>query len=217
MGNLRQKYIDEEWDKLLIKAEDLANSPDPYERAFYDALTRTSHCTFSNQEKKEPIRIIMEQKYDSTADTLLHIKKVNAYLCNAAIDLLQRGKVHDDSKLRYPEKDLFDEYTPKLAGCSYGSDEYKQYLSDLKPALDHHYLMNSHHPQFYVDGIDGMNLFDIMEMFFDWKAASERHDDGDIYNSIRINKDRFNMSDQLAQIFENTCKYMQWENKRFEP
>jgi len=51
-----------------------------------------------------------------------------------------------------------------------------------------------------------MDLFDIIELLMDWKASSERHDDGNIYKSLEINKDRFQMSDQLIQIFKNTAK-----------
>jgi len=49
-----------------------------------------------------------------------------------------------------------------------------------------------------------MDLFDVMEMFWDWCAATERTKDGDIRKSIEINKGRFEMSDQLASIFMNT-------------
>lgn len=42
-------------------------------------------------------------------------------------------------------------------------------------------------------------------MFFDWKAAGERHKDGNILKSIEINKDRFGMSEQLVDIFKNTA------------
>jgi hypothetical protein len=49
-----------------------------------------------------------------------------------------------------------------------------------------------------------MNLLDILEMFCDWKAASERHADGDIIESIKKNQKRFNMSDELTQILLNT-------------
>lgn len=150
----------------------------------------------------------MEPKYDSTADTLKHIKRVSVLLNEAAARLMHRANVHDNSKLYDPEKELFDEYTPKLANCEYGSEEYQQFLIGLKPALDHHYAKNSHHPEHYPNGIDGMDLFDVIEMFFDWKAASERHATGNIEKSIEINKDRFKMSDQLVNIFKNTAKNM---------
>lgn len=149
-------------------------------------------------------------QYDSTADTLRHIKRVNQLLSEAASELIRRGNVHDNSKLQSPEKELFDEYTPKLAATTYGSDEYKGYLNELKIALDHHYKNNTHHPEHYREGVNGFDLFDLMEMFFDWKAATERHNDGHIYRSITINKDRFKITAQLEQILINTADRLGW-------
>ena len=57
-----------------------------------------------------------------------------------------------------------------------------------------------------ITSIDGFDLFDLMEMFMDWKASSERHDDGNIYRSIMINKARFRISDQVTNILMNTAK-----------
>lgn len=147
----------------------------------------------------------MEEKYDSKADTLLHIKRVAQLLGEASNELNRRASVHDDSKLESPEKELFDEYTPKLKDSTYGSDEYKEHLKGLKVALDHHYVNNSHHPEHYENGINGFDLFDLIEMFFDWKAATERHADGDIMKSLDINKERFGISDQLYSILKNTA------------
>lgn len=144
--------------------------------------------------------------YDSTKDTLLHIKRVSQLLTEASAELIRRANVHDNSKLNSPEKEFFDEYTPKLAGSTYGSEEYKGFLQQLKVGLDHHYSNNSHHPEHYPNGINGFDLFDLIEMFFDWKAATERHNDGNIFKSIQINKDRFKYSDQLAEIFTNTAE-----------
>ena len=144
--------------------------------------------------------------YDSTKDTLLHIKRVAQLLTEASAELIRRANIHDNSKLNSPEKEFFDEYTPKLAGSTYGSNEYREYLKELKVGLDHHYANNSHHPEHYQNGINGFDLFDLMEMFFDWKAATERHNDGNIFKSISINKERFGYSEQLAEIFTNTAK-----------
>lgn len=151
-----------------------------------------------------------EIKYDSTADTLLHIKRVSQLLNEAAIILIQRGNVHDSSKLQEPEKSEFDRLTPLLKTLTYGSDEYKASLAELKVALKHHYENNSHHPEHQEDGINGFDLFDLVEMFFDWKAAGERNKDGNIYKSIEYNKDRFEMSEQLCSIFKNTAKNLGW-------
>ena len=147
-------------------------------------------------------------QYDSKADTLLHIKRVAELMTNASCELIKRANVHDNSKLESPEKEFFDEFTPKLKDSTYGSEEYKGFLSQLKVGLDHHYKNNSHHPEHYENGVNGFDLFDLMEMFFDWKAAGERHADGNIYKSIEINKNRLKLSEQAVDIFTNTAKRM---------
>jgi hypothetical protein len=55
-------------------------------------------------------------------------------------------------------------------------------------------------------GIDGMDLVDILEMLCDWKAATLRHKSGDIMESLKINKERFKISDQLYKILVNTIE-----------
>lgn len=146
--------------------------------------------------------------YDSTQDTTDHIHTVCGYLNKCADILKYRGIVHDASKLRSPEKEAFDEVTPKLKGLTYGSEEYRASLRALKPAIAHHYANNSHHPEHFENGISGMNLFDVIEMVMDWKAATERHADGDIHKSLVINIDRFKIEPQLASILKNTIKEM---------
>lgn len=146
--------------------------------------------------------------YDSRLETYPHIMRVQALMLEFCKELMRRAVVHDASKLTTPEKEAFDEVTEKLRGLTYGSDEYKAQLDALKPALLHHYDCNSHHPEYWTDGISGMSLFDIVEMFCDWKAATERHNDGSIDRSIEINKKRFNISDQLTEILKNTTSWV---------
>lgn len=139
-------------------------------------------------------------------DTMRHIERVRNLLDYAASELLRRGQEHDQSKLESPELEAFTEYTPKLAASTYGSPEYEAFRKAMKPALDHHYARNSHHPEHYADGVNDMSLLDLIEMFCDWKAAGERHNDGNILKSIEKNTTRFEMSPQLSRIFKNTAK-----------
>ena len=149
--------------------------------------------------------------YDSTLDTATHINRVRFLLGQCAIRLLERGSRHDASKLEQPEKSTFDAVGNRLPVITYGGAEYGQSLSELKVALDHHYLHNSHHPEHYQNGIDGMSLFDLMEMLMDWKAASERHPGGmKIGRSIEISSQRFSVDEQLKKILVNTAKEMGW-------
>jgi len=149
--------------------------------------------------------------YDSKADTLLHIRRVSQLMNIAAMKIMERGNNHDNSKLEDPEKSEFDRLTPILGNLEYGSDEYKASLKELESALEHHYANNSHHPQHYENGVNGFDLFDLVEMFFDWKAATERMKNGSIYDSIDKNKERFEISDQICEIFKNTASRMGWE------
>lgn len=147
----------------------------------------------------------MTETYDSSLDTFNHIRDVQENLLRFQVEFSERGINHDDSKLQEPEKSLFDKFSQAKVDFSYDSSEYKQCLTDLKVALDHHYKSNNHHPEHYENGIDDMSLFDIIEMFCDWMAATKRHSDGSIFKSIEANTNRFSISPQLVKILVNTA------------
>lgn len=128
-------------------------------------------------------------------DTIKHIERVRHYIRIITDKLTTRGVMHDKTKLESPEVELFTEHTPKLATMQYNSQEYKESLTALKPALDHHYANSRHHPEHFSKGINDMNLVDILEMLCDWKAAGERQRDGNLLKSIEINAQRFGYDD----------------------
>lgn len=144
--------------------------------------------------------------YDSTQDTLAHMKLVNEILAKFIKELIDRGINHDRSKLLEPEKSAFDNVTTKLKNCEYNSEEYKNNLKELGPALEHHYRNNDHHSEFYENGINDMDLLSLLEMVADWKAASERNRGGNIFDSINKNRLRYKISDQLTGILKNTAE-----------
>jgi hypothetical protein len=149
--------------------------------------------------------------YDSTADTVAHIEKVGDYLNLCRDELYERVFVHDESKLEEPEKSIFDTVSVQLKTLKYGTDEYFAQLALMKPALDHHYAHNSHHPEHYPNGVYGMDLFDVIEMLCDWKAASERMDNGNIYTSIEQNQKRFKYDDEFKGFLTRTALKLGWE------
>ena len=151
-----------------------------------------------------------KSSFDSTMETLNHINRVKELTVELTNKIENQISVHDSSKLEDPEKSFFDKHTRELKGLTYGSEEYKNTLAKLKPALDHHYANNSHHPEFHSNGIDGMTLMDLVEMLCDWKAATERHANGSIKKSLEHNKSRFQISAQLLSILENTVKELGW-------
>lgn len=147
---------------------------------------------------------------DSTQDTLEHIGKVQDRVQEVCNNLTVRAVRHDLSKLAEPEKSGYDRLTEQLSTLVYGSEEYKAALVAGEPTIAHHYAHNSHHPEHYENGIAGMSLLDIVEMLCDWKAASERTKQGSIAQSLEHNQKRFNISDQLAAILENTVRELKW-------
>ena len=148
--------------------------------------------------------------YDSTDDTLKHISEVRILLAQVIVELQNRITTHDKSKLEAPEKEIFDRVTPKLRTLTYGSPEYHASLEEMGPALDHHYSVNSHHPEYHEDGIHGMSLVDLIEMLADWKAATLRHDDGDLKRSIDINAERFGYGEEIHTLLLTTACDLGW-------
>jgi hypothetical protein len=179
------------------------------------------------------------EENEARLETLKHIDNVKKMIRKIINQLELRGRLHDASKLVEPEVSTFNIYTEKLKNSTYGSEEYKQFLKEMKPALDHHYKENRHHPEhfkkFVCNGcfreydnlpercccgysqfqeepnMDQMNMIDLMEMFCDWKAATLRHSNGDLMKSIEINSERFKISPQLQRIFKNSVKLFEEE------
>lgn len=142
-------------------------------------------------------------------ETMKHIEKVRKYLKVFTDKITNRGIEHDRVKMESPEVEIFAEFTPKLAGTTYGSEEYNTYLKEMKVALDHHYANCRHHPEHFAKGINEMTLVDLIEMLADWKAASECQNNGNILKSIEMNAQRFGYDDQLKQILLNTIRMLE--------
>lgn len=155
--------------------------------------------------------------YDSRPETREHIDRVRHFMREAQRNIDVRRYSHDDSKLVEPELAAFDEATPKLANLTYVSEEYKQSLKDLGPALQHHFEHNDHHPEHYENGINGMSLMALLEMLCDWRAASERTkqrtDDPEkmktFADGLEFNFERFGIEPQLAEILMNTVRELE--------
>ena len=146
---------------------------------------------------------------DAKFKTMRHIETVRNYINGVIKIFIDRAESHDQTKIQEPEAEIFEIYTPKLRQTTYGSEEYQQYLREMNVGLDHHYKHNRHHPEYHKNGIDDMNLIDLIEMLIDWKAASLRHEDGNIYESIKLNQERFGYSDDMRWLLERTMSYIE--------
>lgn len=138
---------------------------------------------------------------EHVASVLEHKKQVAAYLQVVIGELMRRAIEHDNSKLSLEEVELFEEVTARLKKPEYGSEEYKAALQELGPALQHHYECNDHHPEHHAQGIDAMNLIQLIELACDWLASAQN---GDIEKSLEINRARFAIQEQLFVVLKNT-------------
>lgn len=146
--------------------------------------------------------------------TLRHMKRVQDLLTLAAAEFLRRGREHDLSKLS-PEElgplQALRVHQETHGQAAYGTPEYEQQRAMLGPMLQHHYENNTHHPEHYADGVAGMDLFDVLEMFMDWKAASERG--GEEAMNLTAAAERYGVDPQLLTIFRNTAERWDFPHK----
>ena len=160
------------------------------------------HPAFSLTE-----RIYIDKKIDTSYYAKLdqHKKEVFSILSKVIIDMAEKAVLHDNSKHHPIEKKIFKSNIK----YKFGSPEYNKNLDSLKEGLNHHYGKNRHHPEHFKNGVNGMNLLDVMEMVADWIAASNHYQvDGNIYESFEKCKERFGIDDQLGEIILNTIKYI---------
>jgi hypothetical protein len=135
-------------------------------------------------------------------------------LSQAAKELIDRGLRHDSSKFD-PEEAIplaqLEELIRTQGPAPYGSELYIKRTKMIEPMVRHHYQHNTHHPEHWNEGIDGMNLFDIIEMVLDWQAATERNKDDAVNVSYSV--DKYSISPQLENIIRNTYAYLDFPAK----
>lgn len=146
--------------------------------------------------------------------TAKHISRVRELLNGFAKDIIYRGKRHDISKYDPIEAgplEILQQTIDTEGPAAFGSDEYHRRTALLGPMLAHHYVHNTHHPEHYQNGIAGMNLLDLVEMFFDWRAAAERG--GDISMNLTYCETKYEIPPMLISILRNTADQMGFEHK----
>lgn len=147
---------------------------------------------------------------DVMRQTIDHTLRVGTLMLECTEKLNRRAVVHDRSKFDAEEFESFAQETPNLKKLTYGSEEYGAALQRIQPAIKRHYSGNSHHPEYYKDGIKEMDLLDILEMLCDWKAATERHEDGNLGKSIEMNAERFGYGEEIKNLLRLTAERMGW-------
>lgn len=134
----------------------------------------------------------------------MHIRQVGGFLVDASSELARRAVRHDASKWTSNEWDDLVKVAPEYNKTVYGTEEYNSCREKLKPGIAHHEKANSHHLGHYPNGIAGMDLFDVIEMICDCKAAASRGVNSDIREYFQRAGKQHGWSEDLTQVILNT-------------
>ena len=103
---------------------------------------------------------------------------------------------HDIDKFKWNAVKCFGENYFDLKKVEYNSPEYEKIISRIKPIIKKHHSTNRHHPEYFDNNYDGMSEIDKFEMIADWISASKLQKNGNIFQSIEKNQNRFLYDDE---------------------
>lgn len=152
-----------------------------------------------------------------------HIERVR--LCLAVMasateygeELLERAKVHDESKFgpqeRIPYIWLTEFHRCRRTGEPFA---YPEGMEDrVQAAVEHHVTTNRHHPDFHVDPNE-MTDVDVIEMVCDWTAMSQEFGqdggsargwaDKTIGKRLHLNDDRIQFVYEMIELLDSKLK-----------
>lgn len=146
----------------------------------------------------------METKFTKSLST--HIQYIREDILKIIHKLYERALNHDNSKWSDAERPFYEKSNEiELENMT----SYKTILEAtrdiVQPALDNHYKLNRHHPEHHKNGINDMNLIDIVEMVCDWHSSAKTRG---LPLDVNYNVQRFNISPQLEQIIKNTIDFL---------
>ena len=119
--------------------------------------------------------------------------------------LLKRAIVHDVDKFRWKTLKYFVLNYFNFKNVEFNSEEYKNILKQIQSIVELHYKKNRHHPEHFSNYFN-MEEIDKLEMLADWISASKLQKNGNIYNSIKINQDKYKYSDEEKEKLEEIVK-----------
>lgn len=145
---------------------------------------------------------------------LHHKNKVSSLLKKLSRSLAERADTHDNSKF---EPDEFEGFCQLDAYRNHQKEEYgsKTYEAGMKnDAVKLHLSRNSHHIEYWPNGLDDMSLADVIEMLIDWEVARQVRDtEQDINVTWQTRQKRFNLSDVETGFLRMTWERMERDLK----
>ena len=141
-----------------------------------------------------------------------HKHMLSYYMGLIVKELLDRSIDHDNSKLTPEELDGYVKNGAILDNAVIGTQEYNDTLELMKKYNNIHYNRNRHHPEHFSNGIDDMNLIDIIEMFSDWCSVSDIKNTDVLEVMENVLFKRFDIDEQLCNVIKNTIIYLRNSN-----
>jgi hypothetical protein len=141
-----------------------------------------------------------------------HQSRVKHNMNGAIAELIHRADKHDNSKLSGIEKRTYVEPVWELetGNVKFGSKEYDRIQAKKGEGWKHHVKVNDHHPE-HFKAFKNNNLFALLEMLADWKAAAE-YDGNAPEEGFKHIKKRMKLSGELEGVLRNTLKIMAENN-----
>ena len=135
-----------------------------------------------------------------------HQQKVGAVMLKVINELIDRALKHDDSKfttqqIRDNLVTLPDKWKLQQQGHDYHSPEQKEHRRRFAQEIHRHRSAHPHHPEHFPNGVNDMNLIDLIEMLCDWYASAP-----DIDQSICENSCDYKIDPHITQILKNTAR-----------
>lgn len=146
-----------------------------------------------------------------TKNNEVHQAYVRYFIDRMIEDIEHRRDIHDDSKLS-PEEILgFANGLPYLENSGIGEDmKMPPDISDnLNKAVAHHYQVNDHHPEYFENLFEGMDLMTLIELVADWRAAMIRSGNTNYEASIQYGMKKYKMPEYFANILRNTFQKLE--------
>jgi len=150
-------------------------------------------------------------------DTMIHksyveksCRKLATYLeregaVNHAKMLLERAKVHDNSKISC--EDEMNALSRIINDKSSLTDSSKQLSPIKQDSIKLHWKHNSHHPEYFKNPID-MSKLDIMEMCCDWHARSTQYGTNFLEFVEKRQAERFHFPEWMFAEIMHYCKVL---------
>lgn len=188
------RFADDLKERAMV--HDVSKTEEPERSKFVEATPKLKKLTYGSDEYKKSLEELgeaLKHHYEHNRHHPEHYKLWKCPVC---------GSVFKEEETRV--EDVYDDKSRLCLKCSPLPSYNEAVKSELViyDSLCFEEILEPH------IGLEGMTLLDIVEMFFDWCAAVERHEDGDIMDSLEKNEKRFNISRQLSKIFKNTAEEM---------